>query len=137
MRDEAEEGLDAEEIRDRAREEGELVFSLFWDNGGWGAGTEDVRLWRGQYHVFSLDGRPTGPFETLEEALHKAGLLVVNSAVWTIDCTVLSEKALLSLLEPMDDEVRIKINDEKVWAFTEQQGWVEWEDEEDNPDDEE
>lgn len=113
---------------DPVLEEGELVYSLYWDSGGPGAGAEyeSVYLWEGQYFaVLSYEEEMQGPFATLREAIEACELTYVNEAVEAIDSTELRAAEIAALLRT-DAETslqRLTINNEE-WQRTDDGRWL-------------
>ncbi len=100
-------------------EEGEQVYSLYWDSGapGAGAGYESVYKWNGQYYLVLSDGDGEDePFDTLREAIDAGELTYVNSATQEITSTELSAAEIVAMLnnDESDPVERLTINGE-LW----------------------
>ncbi|WP_026370077.1 hypothetical protein [Kallotenue papyrolyticum] len=113
---------------DTILEEGELVYSLYWDSGAPGAGadSEAVYLWDEEYFaVLSYEEEMQGPFATLREAIEACELNYVNESVEAIDSTELRAAEIAALLRT-DAETslqRLTINNED-WQRTGDGRWL-------------
>ena len=96
---------------------GTVVYELFWDSGGPGAGAESecVFRWRDKYAGHSSYGGTTRPFDDIRTAIHGAALNAVGSATVHISSTELSSEEIAELLWDMDSMgASFLINDEPL-----------------------
>jgi hypothetical protein len=116
--------LDPEDPCEEIIDNGEVVFSHDWDSGGLGAGAgcETVYRWKGRYVASSEGNEPSGPYDTLEEALKQFDLLTVTSATTSINCPLLSAKKLAAMLSCYEDGHVIEINGQP-WVYHESKGF--------------
>ena len=89
------------------QEQGEIVYSHFWESGAPGAGADCETVYRFYGCYFARDSNAgfSGPFATLDEALQEGGLVQVTSATVSIACDELSTTALIARLTILDAEV--------------------------------
>lgn len=109
-------------------EEGEKVYSLYWDSGapGAGAGYESVYKWNDRYYLLLSDGDGADePFDTLREAIDAGELTYVNSAMQEITSTELSAAEIVAMLnnDESDPVERLTINGE-LWQRDASGTWV-------------
>jgi hypothetical protein len=109
-------------------EEGEKVYSLYWDSGapGAGAGYESVYKWNGQYYLLLSDGDDENePFDTLREAIDAGELTYVNSAMQEITSTELSAIDIVAMLnnDKSEPAERLTINGE-LWQRDARGSWL-------------
>ncbi|MGI0481647.1 hypothetical protein ACN4EE_12745 [Geminocystis sp. CENA526] len=83
------------------QEQGEVVYSVYWDSGapGAGAGYELIYLWKGQYVVWLTDDPDRPVYDNLTEAIMGVELNFVNDAIKEIKSTELSSEEIVELLE--------------------------------------
>jgi hypothetical protein len=100
---------------------GTVVYELFWNSGGPGAGAEyeHVFRWRNKYASQTSYSGTTGPFDDIRTAIRGAELDAVGGATVHISSTELSSEEIAKLLWDMGSEGEsFRINDE-VWGFNE------------------
>jgi hypothetical protein len=100
---------------------GKVVYELFWDSGGPGAGAEyeHVFRWRDKYAGHTSYAGTTGPFDDIWTAIRGPELNAVGGATVHISSTELSSEDIAALLWDMDSMGRsFRINDES-WGFDE------------------
>lgn len=88
---------------------GELVFSLYWDSGGPGAGAGTERVYRlaGKYLLSSASFGWSGPYDSLDEAF---GTIVVTGATKEIWSSEWSEDELIARMELYSPGPLLEIN---------------------------
>ena len=95
--------------------EGEEVYSLVWDSGGPGAGSdsETIYKFRGAYFKKLSGDELEGPYKSLNEVLTDRFLMVTDATV-SIWCSELSAEELTPRLYLTDigDGYRVEINDD-------------------------
>jgi|SRR5579875_146550 len=94
----------------------QLVWGVFWDSGGPGAGAgyEEVYLKDGKYYYEDSSSGYRCRASDLQKLLRRAGLNVVNNATVSIDSPVLSAEEIVAMLEVcMDEGYGVRINDEE------------------------
>jgi hypothetical protein len=101
---------DTEEYKDRQvdaeilEEQGQRVYSMFWDTGGPGGGADYNYVYQYQgayYHIF-LYSEVSGPYVSLADAIKQHELGMINGAAKQIE-TLLAADALLPMLYPALD----------------------------------
>ena len=100
---------------------GRVVYELFWDSGGPGAGAEyeHVFRWRDKYAGHTSYSGTTGPFDDIRTAIRGAELNAVGGATVHISSTELSSQDIAKLLWDTDSMgASFRINDEP-WGFNE------------------
>src|SRR5262245_61163743 len=117
-----------EELREQADQEGPRVFIL----ESWGGGEDRVVEHRDLFFVFSLNGRPPGPFRSLREAIVEGHLTDVTSAVVEIACEGMARENLLPLLRVHDDRVTTLLINGKEWSYDAKTGWLPEEDDDED-----
>jgi hypothetical protein len=92
---------------DLLQEQGEIVYSHYWESGAPWAGAECETVYRWHECYFARDSHEgfSGPFATLDEALQEGGLVQITSATVSIACDELSTTALIARLTILDAEV--------------------------------
>ena len=101
---------------------GRVVYELYWDSGGPGAGAESEYLfrWRDKYASRKSYTEPKGPFDDIRTAIRGAELNAVGGAVVYINSTELSSEEIAELLWDMGTMGEsFRINDEP-WGFNEE-----------------
>jgi hypothetical protein len=101
---------------------GRVVYELYWDSGGPGAGAEYERVfrWRDKYAGHTSHAGTTGPFDDIRTAICDAEVNAVGSATVHINSTELSSEEIAELLWDMQSMGEsFRINDEP-WGFNEQ-----------------
>lgn len=90
-----------EEFIDQVNVDGEEVFAHSWDSGGprAGAGCERVVIYKGQFWYCSIDQGTHGPYNDLQQALGRHGLLMVNEATTEISSSMMATDEILKTLE--------------------------------------
>jgi hypothetical protein len=112
-----------EEITNLILDEGDVVYGLYWDSGGpgAGAGAENIFRFRGLYFSRSEVNGVSGPFPSLDDVLAEfAGeFLGITEATVEISCDELSAADVASRLVSFLEEAEhvVKINGEK-WRVT-------------------
>lgn len=92
---------DYEELYEQLEEEGQIVYSLYWDSDGPGGGADYEYVYRLHdmyYAVLTYEDGPQGPFQALEPVLRQFELNVVTNATQEIEAPELDEETLKSLL---------------------------------------
>ncbi|OGP61000.1 MAG: hypothetical protein A2162_07345 [Deltaproteobacteria bacterium RBG_13_52_11b] len=105
---------------------GKVVYNVFWDSGGPGAGAdyECVYRWRDKYAVCLSFDEPQGPFGTIRAAICGADLNFVTPATVEIQSMELVSKEIAKLLRcQLDPPFFLRINGEP-WALSEKRKFV-------------
>ena len=100
---------------------GRVVYSVFWDSGGPGAGAdyECVFRWRDHYATCLSFDDPMGPFDTIRAAIRAADLNFVTPATVEIQSTELTSEEIAKLLRcQLDPPFSLRINGEP-WVLSE------------------
>lgn len=94
---------------------GRLVFSLYWDSGGPGAGAgyENVYELAGKYLYSSDSFGWTGPFDSLDDAY---GSIFVSEATREISSTVWDEDEIIARIDLHGEPDGLRING-TVWPL--------------------
>src|SRR5262245_34871659 len=101
---------------------GKVVYELFWDSGGPGAGAEYeyVFRWRDKYACRLSYAEPMGPFDDIRAAIREAWLDNITSATVHINSTELSSEEIAAVLRCDENEdaasMEFHIND-GPWCF--------------------
>lgn len=104
-----------DELLDQVHATGRLVFSLYWDSGGPGAGAgyENVYELAGKYLYSSDSFGWTGPFDSLDDAY---GSIFVSAATREISSTVWDEEEIIARIDLHGEPDGLRING-TVWLF--------------------
>jgi len=109
----AEEDVEDRDFTDIISEDGEVVCSIFWDNGWMNSDTEAICKYKDQYwRVWSFGSEmPDGPFDTLDEAFGDE-FLGIGGATKSIYCTELTTRELINRIffTDCDPPIAIRIN---------------------------
>jgi hypothetical protein len=103
-----------DDIIERIRKEGELVWSVHWD-GGTGADVESIYKFKDEYwHDGCISGL-SGPFESFAEVMEEAGGFWVGDATEIIYCgeLIADEFATRADVSDASPGQRIEINGEE------------------------
>jgi len=99
---------------------GKIVYSVFWDSGGPGAGAdfEFIYKWRDRYAVGLSFDEPQGPYQSLSEAIRASDLNLVTSATVSISSSELTAEQIAEILKPNEDPpFALRINEE-IWRLS-------------------
>jgi len=101
-------------------EQGEVVFSIYWDSGNSGAGAGADYIYKFRDHFWRYDewAGLCGPFNIFEDALWE-DYIPVTSATERINCSEWPMKKLIQKLKPFDleEDIDILINGQK-WRMS-------------------
>lgn len=113
--------FDAEDIDEEGDpQDGEQVFTAWFDCDGIGSGSQDVYLYRGKYYFITEEYRSEA-MDTLEDAI-LAGAGEISSSCSSIECASMKPERLVRLLQVHDDSASLVINGDE-WTYDKKSGW--------------
>ena len=97
---------------DEILEKGATAFSVAWDSGGPGAGSdlEQILSFDGSYYVFVSSDDDHGPYPTLQSAISSKELEFISGAVYSVESNEISVDDLRSILRASEPGIAITIN---------------------------